>query len=296
MDKKAFKGLHTMLQGPESHADPYEIARGPGYIDPKVPVTKRPLSLYKADRSTSLHLVLPLHTEAIYDVDHGIAYDSKSKGNAAPLKSATPRFPESAKPVPGPGSYHSELFHGAFPTLLKCVTARDVQQEHQAKIQELKNLMGVAPPPTAQPNATPATDHAMPRRPFKKPMYKATPGRRRCVDELDLQNAALACTSPLVARLTPKNAYNGSYAKVMAVTTPRYRQLFSPNNKAHFITDDTPTTADTTTNQNAAGNVPTTAPTETPGPAEPAAETPTLSLTSQVIKQEISLSDAIAPE
>ena len=75
----------------KTHVDPYEIARGPGYIDPKVPVTKRPLSLYKcfyysrvslmlllrADRSTSLHLVLPLHTDAIYDVDHGIAYDSK---------------------------------------------------------------------------------------------------------------------------------------------------------------------------------------------------------------------------
>ncbi|ETV87863.1 hypothetical protein H257_01293 [Aphanomyces astaci] len=281
--------------------DPYEVGRGPGYIDPHLPSTTRSISLYKVDRCTSLHLVLPLPTDAIYEVDHGITYDAQYKGNATPFKSATPRFAESTRSAPGPGSYRAELFQGAFPTLLKTITPRDVRQEHYEKQLQLKSLMGIAPPPPHQPNVTPAKDHAMPTRPVKKPLHKSTgrriEGKRPALEIEDAavsSKASICCSSPLIARLTPKNAYNGSFVKAM-VATPRYRQALAVGKRpAPYVTDDAEPVVigEVSTDTNGAAAVPTT-PSDVVATGIMDTPPPMLSLTSEVVKQEIALSDHV---
>ncbi|KAF0684745.1 Aste57867_23260 [Aphanomyces stellatus] len=314
---------HTYMDKKE-YEDPFEIARGPGYIDPKVAPTKRPISLYKCDshvpfhqrlslssvdRVTSLHLVVPIPTDAKYNVDHGISYDSKHKGNAAPLKSATPRFAESARSFPGPGSYKSEQFRGAFPTLLKTITPRDARREHMEKKLQLQGLMGVVAPPNV--SGAPEKDHAMPTRPTRKASLHHSTGKRIEGHPLEegLKSASVCsmpnsvvCSSPLIARLTPKNAYNGSFVKVMA--SPRYRFAMSPGNRTQYVADAStePASAPSiavmvvpTSHDVAATDAPPPMPTmDSTNPAEPQpSNQPTLSLTSEVVKQEIALSDHV---
>ncbi|RQM20460.1 hypothetical protein B5M09_001687 [Aphanomyces astaci] len=244
--------------------DPYEVGRGPGYIDPHLPSTTRSISL--VDRCTSLHLVLPLPTDAIYEVDHGITYDAQYKGNATPFKSATPRFAE--------------------------VCSVQLQ---------LKSLMGIAPPPPHQPNVTPAKDHAMPTRPVKKPLHKSTgrriEGKRPALEIEDAavsSKASICCSSPLIARLTPKNAYNGSFVKAM-VATPRYRQALAVGKRpAPYVTDDAEPVVigEVSTDTNGAAAVPTT-PSDVVATGIMDTPPPMLSLTSEVVKQEIALSDHV---
>ncbi|ETW01017.1 hypothetical protein, variant [Aphanomyces invadans] len=245
----------------------------------------------------------------MYDIDHGLTYDSKHKGNAVPLKSATPRFPETTQSTPGPGAYRTEQFHGAFPTLHKSVTPRDVRQEHVAKHLELKTLMGIAPPPPQQPNATPATDCAMPMRPVKKPLHKSTGRRIEGKPALELEDAAVSsspssticCSSPLIARLTPKNAYNGSFVRSM-VATPRYRQALAVGKRTNAYVTDAP--LDTSTSNAAVVAPPSAVPTSTESSRSATAASdavdnsqvaplPVLSLTSEVVQQDIALSDHV---
>ncbi|EQC28547.1 hypothetical protein SDRG_13625 [Saprolegnia diclina VS20] len=197
MDKKAY-------------IDPFEMARGPGYLESPLVVTKRPITLYKVERAKGFNPTLPVHADAMYDVDHGIAYETTHKGNAVALKSASPRFPETRDRAPGPGSYHCEEFHGAFPILLHVVTPRDAKQAQHEKKDALKHMMGVIP----------VQETPTPKRSIRKSAPSASTDERKTELYMHtLQDVAItsssddaACTSsPLVARLTPRNAYNGAY-------------------------------------------------------------------------------------
>ncbi|OQR99763.1 hypothetical protein THRCLA_06401 [Thraustotheca clavata] len=220
MDKKAFQ-------------DPYEKARGPGYSDSPFIITKRPITLYKVERAKGFNPPLPVYADNFYEVDHGIGYETKSKGNFAPLKSASQRFPETAPSVPGPGSYHAEEFHGAFPVLFHVITPREAKREHHVKLENLRHMMGIIPPP-AQENS-PIKDHALPNRPLKNLVRsKVTTSNAHSDDSTIID---LACqTSPLVAKLTPRNAYNGAYHKQEAfkrIHQPTAHTNRSPTHKRH---------------------------------------------------------------
>ncbi|KDO33019.1 hypothetical protein SPRG_19370 [Saprolegnia parasitica CBS 223.65] len=195
MDKKAY-------------IDPLEMARGPGSLESPLAVTKRPITLYKVERAKGFNPTLPVHADAMYDVDHGIAYETTRKGNALALKSASPRFPETRDRAPGPGSYHCEEFHGAFPILLHVVTPRDAKEAQHQKKDALKHMMGVIP----------VQEAPTPKRSIRKSALSASTSECKTnlyalqdVVVMSSSDDAACTTSPLVARLTPRNAYNGAY-------------------------------------------------------------------------------------
>ncbi|OQR82288.1 hypothetical protein ACHHYP_16273 [Achlya hypogyna] len=209
MDKKAYR-------------DPYEVARGPGYLDSPLTITKRPVTLYKVERAKGFNPTLPVYADVMYDVDHGIANESKAKGNVAPLKSASPRFAQPTTRVPGPGSYHCEKFHGAFPILFTVVTPRDAKQEQHEQKAALQHMMGVIPIQDLH-----ASDGVSPSRPLKSALSSSKGDRKTELYAHTLQDVSVASggddpacrTTPLMARATVRNAYNGSYLRQAASPT-----------------------------------------------------------------------------